>query len=104
MTMCDDFEIFATHQPGDVIFISTGRYSDYYVRGHFQLLKTINAAILNEARACCAKKVDYDDEPRYDPEAFIAWLIKEGYMEEFEVSELHVSDYYSEMNRWKEPE
>ena len=85
---------------GAYLTVSTGEYSDYSVSGVFRALKNIDADAL---RAQWLKDhPDNIEHYRFDEDAFLAWVAKEGFLEPVPSFEWHLCDYSraSEMRVW----
>lgn len=64
---------------GTLVVLSTGSYSDFYVEGVYRALKDINPGELR------AHRID-----EYGLTKFLAWLVREGYLEHIPSRELWI--------------
>jgi hypothetical protein len=81
---------------GEVVAFSSGEYSDYRIGSFAKVLKPLNKAVWDEMVAACTVPPDYDPDgdPRFDEDKAVPWLVKNGYIEEVEYTELHLGDYH----------
>ena len=90
----------------DVIFFSSGCYSDYSVCGHFVVMQDVSADTLKGVEAKLneeAKKMEAKDKYMYDiHEKFISALIRHGYIEPLNVREIHLGNYRELETPWNE--
>lgn len=79
-------------QPGAVLMLSTGEYSDYSFSGPFRVLKplTFNAALLAELKADWKPEYEWD---KFSCSAVAGRLATLGYVEDMEATEIHVGSY-----------
>lgn len=81
-------------EPGDLLMIAAGEYSDLHYTGPFRVVKAMNRADVS-ARYVAEFKPDPARPLRRgpDPRDFIAWLAREGYIEDIPSAEWHVGSY-----------
>jgi hypothetical protein len=82
-------------EAGEVVAFSSGEYSDYGISGFSKVLKPLNKTVWDEMVAACTAPPDYDpdDDPRFHDDRVMPWLVKNGYIEEIEYTELHLGAY-----------
>jgi hypothetical protein len=83
---------------GELYLLQKGAYSDKCTVGLFRALKDftvpeLDAAFRNEHATELFKLEDYEII-EWDPtEAWVPWLIKQGYIEEVDYHVIHIGDY-----------
>lgn len=82
---------FETIPAGTLLTISTGCYSDYYVRGVFRACKDIDADALS--KQWLTLHPEQSDGYRFREDDFLAWLAVSGYLEDVPSWEWHLSNY-----------
>jgi len=96
-------------QVGEVVYFSTGGYSDYSVDGVFSVEKNfeLDDVVSTYREKYCTKHEypSYFDKTQTvvtwkitnhysdDHVSFIAWLTKEGYISPVDSKEIHIGDY-----------
>jgi len=98
------------YKAGELINLTTGEYSDYCLRGTVKVLKDFDSleAVTNFVslyptlkpihRYRSKEVVEYRDTSSYlgiGHDDFIAWLNREGYIEDTPMQEWHVGSYSS---------
>lgn len=78
--------------PNDLIAFSTGEYSDYQTQT-YRVLKAFNLkTVMQEFDQCNpAECVSPYDGRRHE---VVPWLIKEGYIEDADIIEVHLGSYF----------
>lgn len=82
---------------GTKVVMTFGSYSDYYTLGVFLVLKDFNAS--KESQNWVANLPEKTSPycstgyKHQSPDAFLAHLVNEGFLEEIEQIELHLGDY-----------
>lgn len=76
---------------GSLLLIQTGEYSDRMTTGPFRVLKRLDRVEVSKAFISEFKPEDEGDRP--DPDAFLPWLAKNGYVEDVESTLWHVGSY-----------
>lgn len=91
---------------GDMIFFSSGCYSDYGVCGHFVVMQDVSADTLKGVEAKLneeAKMMEAGGKHMYDiEEKFISALLRHGYIEPLVVREIHLGSYRELETPWNE--
>lgn len=80
-----------THVAGQLSVLSSGEYSDYRFNGLYRCRLPLDLIALCERYVDEAPPKDYDPEQKNLSDCgFGAWLIKNGWVDEVEYSEVHV--------------
>jgi len=83
---------------GSLLTITSGVYSDYSVRGVFRALKDIDGDALRGV--WLRNHPEQAEEYRFKEDDFLAWLAREGYIEDVPSWEFHLSSYSSSSEMW----
>ncbi len=76
---------------GSLIFFTSGSYSDYRINGVMIALQDCNLkALAKEQLDSWTPKNEYD---YINTDQFVAWLVKNGYIEQSDYSEVYVADW-----------
>ena len=81
----------APFEPGTLVLISSGEYSDYQVHALVRVLKRIGPDVWQEYMDACT-----EDTPKWGRVArksALPWLIEQGFVEEVENREMWVECY-----------
>lgn len=92
---------------GQLVNVTNGEYSDYYLMGAFRVLKDFDsndtlaefAKEHNIERKVLSRKYDgdliyyKDDSYKIGPQDYLAWLNKGGYLEDADIVELYLGSY-----------
>jgi hypothetical protein len=70
---------------------TTGEYSDYYIVGSFKALEDFDLSEIN--KKYLTENPDQKGRYNFNDDKFIAFLIKNKYIEETKMIELHLGDY-----------
>jgi hypothetical protein len=80
-----------------IVFITEGEYSDYNIKGHYRILKKFNFREAIQAfKELDKEKVESSKEWNFmydSKDRFVATLLKEGFIEEVEIDEIHIGSY-----------
>jgi hypothetical protein len=83
--------------PGTLLVCTEGEYTDYRARGVYRVLRPLRAAALDDFRAAPPQLMEPADahgpawlafRHRYSPASFLAWLVREQYLEPVPGAEL----------------
>lgn len=77
-----------------IVMMSQGEWSDYQTQP-FRVLKPFKLApLLDLYRVQLVPNAEKGLVSKPTPDGFIAWLAKHGYVEDLELHELHLGDFY----------
>lgn len=79
---------------GTTLVFETGEYSDYSFTGPFRVLREFDQAEICETFKDAWREQEYDEWDKPDGPDLIAWMAKEGYVEDIpNVVSWHVGSY-----------
>lgn len=77
---------------GRLLTFSAGEYSDYFIIGHFVVLKDITKEVLDQADSLIENKY-HKGQFVFSENALIASLIRTGYLLQVDSQEIHLGYY-----------
>lgn len=80
-------------EPGDLLMIDGGEYSDRYTIGPFRVLKPMNRSAVAEQYVADFKADPELPNDTPDPQGFVPWLAAKGYIEDVPSASWYVGSY-----------